>query len=241
MNGLYAPTLDAGLVDAMAEAGFSALNLSLCTTHPGTLRRFRRPDLREAVARALKLGQSRGMDAVTYILVGAPGQRALDAVDDLLFLAALPTLVGVSVFYPAPGSVEYRRAEAASGLPGTFAAMRSSALPMSDTTTRRESATLLRLGRILNFMKHLRSRGVPLWDAPPARPGDCIDETDREALGRRLLAAFGQDGLIPGITPDGRVYAHATVGSLVATFSDQMARCQVVAPGVSPSGIDAWK
>lgn len=239
MNGLYAPTLDAGLIDAMAEAGFSALNLSLCTTHPGTLRRFRRPDLCDAVTHALKLGQARGMDAVTYILVGAPGQRAADAVDDLLFLAELPTLAGVSVFYPAPGSVEYRRTDAAGGLPGTFAAMRSAALPVSDTTTRLESATLLRLGRILNFMKHLRDRGIPLWDALPARPGDRIEGTDREAVGRRLLATVGQDGLIPGIAPDGRVFAHAATGSLVDTFRDGMARRRVAGPGGAPPEMGA--
>jgi tRNA A37 methylthiotransferase MiaB len=231
MNGLYAPTLDADLVDAMAEAGFSALNLSLCTTHPDALRRFRRPDLRKAVARAVELGRARGMDAVTYILVGAPGQRAGDAVDDLLFLAELPTLAGVSVFYPAPGSVEYRRTEAAGRLPGTFAAMRSAALPVSDATTRLESATLLRLGRILNFMKRLRGRGVPLWDAPPARPGDRIDGTDREAAGRRLLAAVGLDGVIPGVAPDGRVYGHAVAGSLVAAFRQGIARRGIAAPG----------
>lgn len=210
MNGLYAPTLDARTLDAMAEAGFTALNLSLCTTSPETLRRFRRPDLRKPVTDALLLARERGLDAVTYLLVGAPGQTAGDGVADLLFLAGLPTLAGVSVFYPAPGSVEYRRAETAGLLPDRFDAMRSAALPISDTTTREESATLLRLGRILNFTKHLRRRDIRLDAAKPPAPGDRLDPADRETAGRRLLAAFLRDGSILGMTPEGAIYAHRT-------------------------------
>jgi len=52
---------------------------------------------------------------VGYIIVGAPGQNALDSVDDLLYLAERPVIAGVSVYYPAPGSGRLRplRAETA--------------------------------------------------------------------------------------------------------------------------------
>lgn len=208
MNGLYAPTLDPPVFDAMAEAGFTALNLSLCTTCGETLRRFRRPDSREAVDRALRMGRERGLEAVTYLLAGAPGQFARDAVADLLFLAERPTLAGVSIFYPAPGSREYRRAEATDLLPNRFSAMRSTALPISDTTTRLESVTILRLGRILNFLKHLKNRTILLDRVEPAGPGDRLDARDREAAGIRLAAAFVRRGQILGLSPDGEVYSH---------------------------------
>jgi radical SAM superfamily enzyme YgiQ (UPF0313 family) len=238
MNGLYAPTLDGPVLDAMAEAGFTALNLSLCTTRRETLRRFRRPDSSEAVDRALRLGRERGLEAVTYLLAGAPGQLATDAVADLLFLAERPTLAGVSIFYPAPGSREYRRAEASGLLPDRFSAMRSSAIPISDTTTRLESVTILRLGRILNFLKHLRSQNVTAELADAAAPGDHIDPgpdpTAREAAGIRLAAAFLRNGQILGLSGDGKVYSHQAAPTLARAFLDGLNRRTLAAPAVRP-------
>ncbi len=230
MNGLYAPTLDEPVLDAMAEAGFTALNLSLCTTHRETLRRFRRPDSRDAVDRALRLGRERGLEAVTYLLAGAPGQFARDAVADLLFLAERPTLAGVSIFYPAPGSREYRRAEAAGLLPDRFSAMRSSAIPISDTTTRLESVTILRLGRILNFLKRLRSQNIAIDPAHPAGPGDRIDPRDRESAGIRLAATFLRNGQILGLSPEGDVYAHRRDPALAAAFREGLRTRTPAAP-----------
>jgi hypothetical protein len=45
MNGLFPPTLDEEVVCAMKAAGFTALNLSLCTTCSEQLKKFRRPDV----------------------------------------------------------------------------------------------------------------------------------------------------------------------------------------------------
>jgi radical SAM superfamily enzyme YgiQ (UPF0313 family) len=218
----------------MAEAGFTALNLSLCTTRRETLRRFRRPDSSEAVDRALRLGRERGLEAVTYLLAGAPGQFARDAVADLLFLAERPTLAGVSIFYPAPGSREYRRAEASGLLPDRFAAMRSSSIPISDTTSRLESVTILRLGRILNFLKHLRSQNIPMESARPAAPGDHLDPRDREAAGIRLAAAFLRNGQIPGLSPAGEVYPHQAAPHLAGAFLNGLNRRTLAAPAVRP-------
>ncbi len=155
MNGLFPPSLDEDMVKGMKRAGFTALNLSLGTTCPDQLKRFRRPDVREAFDRAVFQAGACGMSAVGYIIVGAPGQKAMDSVSDLLYLARRRVIAGVSVFYPSPGSVDYGKCEAANLLPERFSLMRSTALPLSDTTTRMESVTLLRLGRILNFMKSL--------------------------------------------------------------------------------------
>ncbi len=79
----------------------------------------------------------------------------MDAVEDLLYLASLRTLAGVSVFYPSPGSVDYDLCGRLGILPEHLSLMRSSTLPLSHTTSRIESVTLMRLGRLLNFMKSL--------------------------------------------------------------------------------------
>ena len=216
MNGLYPPSLDAEVVAAMARAGFTALNLSLGSTDPQQLKRFRRPDVRSGFDRALALAEHHRLDAVGYIVVGAPHQTAASSVDDLLWLAERRVLVGVSVFYPAPGSRDYETCRELGVLPSTFGRMRSTALPVAHTTTRLESATLLRLGRILNFMKQLIDRGMPL-PSPQAAAG-AIDPGDRLAAGRALLGWFLADGQVRGITPAGEVYAHAVASRLVDRF-----------------------
>lgn len=216
MNGLYPPSLDAEAVAAMARAGFTALNLSLGSTDPAQLKRFRRPDVRPGFDRALALAGQHGLAAVGYIVVGAPHQSAPASVDDLLWLAERRVLAGVSVFYPAPGSRDWDTCRELGLLPAAFGRMRSTALPISHTTTRHESATLLRLGRILNFVKQLIDRGLPL-PSPQAAAG-AIDPGDRLAAGRALLGWFLADGQVRGITPEGDVYAHAVASRLVDRF-----------------------
>lgn len=217
MNGLYPPSLDGEMIQSMKTAGFRILNLSLSTTSSAQLRRFNRPDVRDGLERALRHAGRLGLQAVSYIIVGAPGQSAEESVADLLYLAERPGLAGVSVFYPAPGSGEYARCQKEGILPPRYSLMRASALPLSHTTSRTEAATLLRLGRILNFIKALAADGI---DLPPPRRNVALHmpETDRREAGRRLLAWFLGDGKIRGVTPDGRVYEHLTARDLSRRF-----------------------
>lgn len=212
MNGLYPPSLDTEIIDAMKKAGFRALNLSLGTISKHQLKRFQRVDVRRKFEEAVQYAAAIGLEAVGYIIVGTPGQSAADSVVDLLFLWSLPAIVGVSVFYPAPGSVEYDRARQKGLLPHSFSLMRSSAVPISDTTSRKQSITLLRLGRILNFIKSLSTDDILLpTPAPVGRTlvGKGIsDLQDRHQVGIRLLSAFLHDGSIRGVSPDGDVFEH---------------------------------
>ena len=85
--------------------------------------------------------------------------------------------------------------------------MRSSALPLSHTTTRKEVVTLVRLGRILNFMKYL----TDLDTAPSADSIPCasVKQGDtRIQIGRKLLQMFLKDGKIRGATPNGQIFEH---------------------------------
>lgn len=207
MNGLFPPTLDRAVVRAMKMSGFQTLNLSLGSANADQLKRFRRPDVRAAFDRALDCAGQEGLSAVAYIIVGAPDQDPATSVEDLLFLARRRVLAGVSVFYPAPGSADYVRCQELGLLPATFAGMRATALPIDQRTTRTDSVTLLRLGRLLNFIKHLRDTGVPIPRAAPV--GDRMDPAlDRQQVGLKLLAAFLRDGGIRGLEPDGTVFAH---------------------------------
>jgi radical SAM superfamily enzyme YgiQ (UPF0313 family) len=226
MNGLYPPALDEEVVAAMAAAGFKALNLSLGSTHTEQLRRFQRPDVRRAFSRALVWAERHQLTAVGYIIVGAPCQSAEESVEDLLFLAERRVLAGVSVFYPAPGSPDFDLCRRLDLLPASFGRMRASALPIEHTTRRIETATLQRLGRILNFMKYLVDHDWPL-PALLKATGTALDPKDRIEAGRHLLARFLADGRIQGLTPAGEVYEHRIAAPLTNRFLSGIARVQL--------------
>ena len=217
MNGLYPPSIDEEIVGAMKTAGFKTLNLSLGSTCKRQLKQFNRTDVSRAFDRALDLAERYDLDAVGYVICAAPFQRVEDSISDLLYLAARRVLAGVSVFYPAPGSRDFELCRQQNILPQQFSCMRSSALPLSHVTRRKETVTLLRLARILNFMKSLLDRGLPIPDASSAKLP--IDEPgDRLESGQRLIANFLIDGRIRGITPGGEVYDHLISESVSRKF-----------------------
>jgi radical SAM superfamily enzyme YgiQ (UPF0313 family) len=207
MNGLLPKTLDDAMIHDMQIAGFKTLNLALGSTSLVQLSRFNRPDVRNAFDRALKSAEKYGMDAVGYVIAGAPNQSAEESLDDLIFLAARRVLAGISIFYPAPGSRDYERCRALKILPDTFSLMRSSALPISHITSRREAVTLLRLGRMLNFMKFLADMGTSHTRAF-RRHGAGTRLDARTKIGKKLFDMFLIDGKIRGQTPEGEIFEH---------------------------------
>lgn len=207
MNGLLPSSLDEEVISAMKAAGFKVLNLSLCTTAKAQLRRFRRPDVAPAFERDLEIAEAHDLETVGYIIVGAPFQKPQDSLSDIIYLAQQRVLIGTSVFYPAPGSADYALCAAMGLLPKNFSCMRSSALPLSHVTTRKESITLLRLCRITNFMKSLIDGGRPLPD--PVSAADHLDRSNnRQKIGEQLLQFFLHDARIRGVSPDGEVFEH---------------------------------
>ena len=207
MNGLYPPSLDEDVVREMRTAGFKTLNLSLGSTSSEQLKKFNRADVREPFNRALNLAEDFGLNAVGYVICAAPFQRAADSISDLLYLAQRRVLAGVSIFYPAPGSRDFDLCEDHDLLPIGFSCLRSSALPLSHTTTRKEAVTVLRLARILNFIKSLLDQELPVPDASSA-PIIVDDPADRLDTGKRVLSRFLADGRIYGVTPEGEVFEH---------------------------------
>jgi hypothetical protein len=218
MNGLFPPSLDDDVVKAMAKAGFKSLNLSLGSSSPAQLKRFQRKDVRDAFDTALAAAHYYGLQAIGYVIAGAPGQSAESSVDDLLYLAQRRTLAGVSIFYPAPGALDFKICRNLGILPPSFALMRSSVIPIDHTTTRLNAVTLLRLGRILNFMKALLDQGIPFPAAFPCSQSVRLKNCDRMKVGLKLLSWFLHDGQIRGVTPGGEVYSHKVSAELTGLF-----------------------
>jgi radical SAM superfamily enzyme YgiQ (UPF0313 family) len=226
MNGLYPPSLDDQVVSEMKAAGFRTLNLSLGSTSERQLKRFCRPDVRDSFHRAISLAEDYGLKAVGYVICAAPFQHAADSVTDLLYLAQRRVLAGVSVFYPAPGSRDFDLCQDHNLLPADFSRLRSSALPLSHTTSRREAVTLLRLARILNFMKFLLDQEIGF---PDANPGEIQihDPSDRLSAGQQLLSRFLADGKICGATTQGKVFEHHISERLSRQFLEGLASIEI--------------
>jgi len=218
MNGLYPPSLDEEVIRNMKAAGFRALNLSLGSTSPEQLKRFNRPDVRASFDQALKLAEENGLNAVGYVISAAPYQNAEDSISDLLYLAQRRVLVGLSVYYPSPGSKDFDLCKNLGILPDHFSCMRSSALPIAHTTTRKEAVTLLRLARILNFMKSLTDAGIRIAKDTSSDKTPIHNPADRLETSRQLLSKFLQDGKIRGITPEGKVFEHLISEKLTQAF-----------------------
>jgi radical SAM superfamily enzyme YgiQ (UPF0313 family) len=226
MNGLLPLTLDDETIHDMHLAGFKTLNLALGSTSLIQLGRFNRPDVRKAFDPALQSAGKYGMNAVGYVIAGAPNQSADDSLDDLIYLAARRVLAGISIFYPAPGSRDYERCRALKILPDAFSLMRSSAAPISHTTSRKEAITLLRLGRILNFMKFLADT-----ETQPAnafrRPAAGMQPDARMEIGKKLLGMFLKDGIIRGQTPEGEIFEHTISLRLARGFIGKLKNIRV--------------
>lgn len=218
MNGLFPAALNQDTVALMHRAGFRELNLSLGSCSRRQMRRFNRPATRAAFDRALKWAEWTDMTAVGYLIAGAPGQDPLSSIDDLLFMASRRVLAGLSIYYPAPDSLDFERCRTDGLLPLSPLCWRSSALPLDQATSRAEGVTLLRLARILNFMKACvdEDGGLPSAQAPPRR-APRLSGT-RHDIGRQLLRWFLGDGILRGVRSDGEVVTYPTAAALTRAF-----------------------
>ncbi|MFA5904193.1 MAG: cobalamin-dependent protein [Desulfobacula sp.] len=222
MNGLYPPSIDNDIVSSMKALGFSTLNLSLGSTSKEQLKKFKRRNVLNAFEKALDLAQNFGLECVSYIIAAAPGQTAQSSINDLIYLAQKRTLVGLSIYYPSPGSLDYQVCHEKGILPTAFCLMRSSALPFDDSTSRIEAITLLRLSRIINYMKHLIDVSGKIPDPEPFPDRTVLPVTDREKISKKLLQWFLYDGKIRGITDTGQVYTHIIDHQLVNQFIKEL-------------------
>lgn len=222
MNGLYPPSLDGKTLKLMKVAGFKTLNLSVGTISVRQLKKFNRPAMIESLEQVLSDAEKHKLGAVVYLIAGAPGQTAKDSLCDLIYMAQKPVVIGLSMFYPAPGSVDYAYLKNKGSLPQYFSMMRSSALPVLESISHVEAVTLLRLSRIINFMKLLVKKGetIPVPDDYAGQK--VIDISDRKMTGKQLLGWFLADGMIRGVTPHGEIYKHNISTVLTRQFIREM-------------------
>lgn len=221
MNGLFPPSLKPDLMKKMRKAGFRTLNLSVGSTSKDQLKRFGRPDVIHCLDDVIDSASEAGLECVCYIIAGAPGQSLLSSMDDLDYFASRKTLVGVSVYYPAPGSCDYGMISDSGRLPSSYSLMRSSAMPMSSPGERPSIATVMRAGRILNFLKSLGSDDIKnMKRQNSVEIGSVLPGIhDRTGVGLSLFDSFMKDQKIRGVERNGLVYEHLTDSELCDKLS----------------------
>lgn len=228
MNGLFPPSLDEDTIKLMKTAGFKTLNLSVGSTSSEQLKKFNRPDMIKSLEQVLFYAQKYALKSVCYLIAGAPGQKAEDSLSDLIYLARKPVVIGLSIYYPSPGSADYIYLEKKGLLPEHFSMLRSSAIPVSDTTSRIEAITLLRLSRIINFMKLIINNGEKIPEPDICNNIKMLSTSDRIMIGHQLLSWFLSDGLIRGITPQGEVFIHNVSTVLTRQFIDKIDNVKLI-------------
>ncbi len=228
MNGLYPPSIDEQIVCLMKDCGFKSLNLSLGSTSKDQLNQFKRPDVRASFEKALNLAQKYELECVSYIIAASPNQDSLTSLEDLLYLAQKRTLIGLSIYYPAPGSLDYDKCIKQNILPNNFSLMRSSALPLSHTTNRLQSVTLLRLSRILNFMKQVIDTEGFLPTPQPYDNQQIYNPGDRFFTSKKILQHFLCDGKIRGIRDDGTLFIHKVDIEMADKFCKRINAIEIV-------------
>ncbi|MCP3925950.1 MAG: B12-binding domain-containing radical SAM protein [Desulfobacterales bacterium] len=204
MNGLYPPTLSADILSDMKNTGFKVLNLSLGTTSKTQLKIFGRPDVTESINSVISRANEHNLSVVSYIITGAPSQDSYETLDDIIFLSYLKTVLGVSVYYPAPGSKLYKDLKAENRLPISFDLYRSSSIPLGSDLKRQETVTVMRIGRIVNYLKSQKIAGINFQNS--------------DSKESAIIRDFFRDSKIRGIDSNGEIFFHKTSSSLCEYF-----------------------
>jgi radical SAM superfamily enzyme YgiQ (UPF0313 family) len=160
MNGVSFASLDRALLRLMKQAGFKEVNLSLVSVDPLIKAKMQRPGGREGFDEIASEAVRVGLHVIAYAILGMPGQTVAEMVDTLIYLMGKEVLIGPSVYYPIPGTPLFRRCQQEGLLPPNISQLRSSALPIETAEFNRlDIATLLRLARLINFLKGRMDRG----------------------------------------------------------------------------------
>ncbi len=162
MNGILADTLDEGLIELMKSAGFEWLNIPLVSGSSEIQSEIDRNQSRQQFSKVVSWAQKYGLKTVAYLIIGLPENNLNQMIDDIIFLAGLPVLIGPSIFYPPPGSETFKNCIEKDYITGNdFTIYRSSAVPVeTENFSRQDLITLFRLVRVLNFIKHLINQSV---------------------------------------------------------------------------------
>lgn len=151
-NGLDYHLLDPITIDRLIQYGFRRFNLSVGTIHPETASQVSRPVDLSHYKEVVREIHNRGATSVTYFIAGLAKDTPEGIVHQIQYLHRLPTLIGISLFYPVPGLPGFTPPPPLmTQNPGV--ARGSFAYPWTGSLTTGEMITAFRLCRYVNLLK----------------------------------------------------------------------------------------
>jgi len=151
-NGLDYHFLDAASIERLVQYGFRRFNLSLGTIFPETALQEERPLDLERYLEVIEEIRRRGGSSITYFIAGLEGDTPERIIRQIRFLEPLPTLIGISLFYPVPGIPGFSPPPPLLlRYPGLGRG--SFAYPWTGSLTTEELITAFRLCRYVNLLK----------------------------------------------------------------------------------------
>ncbi|MBI9106141.1 MAG: radical SAM protein [Spirochaetales bacterium] len=194
-NGLDYTLLDDVLLEELIEFGFRSFNLSMASTSQAMLRSQNRPADSDRLTAILHTLRKKKTASVTYFICGLEGETPGAVVDNLTYLHHLPTLTGISLFYPVPGLPICT--QDFNSLPPRLCAG-SSAWPWTGSLATSQLLTAFRLARLSNLIKTsqgLVGSSFPAPACPEAELLDIILSTGRlhTIKSRRIIEVHGMD------------------------------------------------
>ena len=158
-NGLDYTMMDPDTVKALINSGFIAFNLSMASSSRELLHEERRYSDIERLRSVIKTAARAEIPSVTYFICGLENDSGDSVLENIITLHRLPTLTGISMFYPVPGLPGFSP-EILSLKPPRLCAG-SSAYPWTGSLSTKQLVTAFRLSRLSNLIKTRQEKILP--------------------------------------------------------------------------------
>ena len=209
-NGLDYLLLDPSRIDQLIQYGFHRFNLSLGTIYWETAFKVDRPVDLSHYLDVVKEIHNRGASSITYFIAGLEADTPERIVEQIQFLQPLPTLLGISLFYPVPGIPGFSPPPALlQKHPGSSRG--SFAYPWTGSLTTEELVTAFRLCRYVNLLKkeqktkeeealiqEIQRTNRLLTFRNPSRQGPARQGLSNQSLARRKTVCQKYENFVPG-------------------------------------------
>ncbi len=197
MNGISYLSLDDEMLELMATAGFSHLNLALVSSDKTVRETTKRPHTLSAYLKVVDRAHRLGLKITSYQILGLPNESLASMIQTLAFNARLPVLLGASPFYRTPNA-PIARGDAFTD--ADYVRSRLTAMAAIGNDFEREDIyTLFVATRIINFLK-----GLPL--SAPAAMAELFElewSEERQRIGFESLRRLGDTGRLWSFTRNG--------------------------------------
>lgn len=151
-NGMDYTRLSPDLIKTLIKLGMKQFNLSIASTHDPILENEGRAGVLPLFERIVQILDAHQIRTITYFICGFTQDSKTTVVDNIAYLAKLPTLLGISLFYPVPGIPDFTDKTIFERCPA-FLCAGSAAYPWNQSLTTAELVTAFRLSRMVNLLK----------------------------------------------------------------------------------------